>query len=213
MTEPGVTNVRGLPRHLLPQTARARFVAGVLLVSFALFAFAGSRIFTRGQHHAYDRGALPPPTVHLTTGVQYKLSVPGGPAALRAAGLLSDNNKPYCMRTINGSAAQQVPLEQTRDDDRTLNVFATFRSTVTGDFHITCQGITAVFVDDADNAGFDYAGLLVLVSTVLGVIGVGLTASGVLELYNERRPGTRTPGSGQASPPAAPASAADTSSN
>ena len=46
-----------------------------------------------------------------------------------------------------------------------------------------------MFVDDADSATADSAGLLVVVATVLGVLGVMAVASGGYALSNDRPAG------------------------
>ena len=163
--------VRGLRGNPAQQLA-----GGVVVLLLAIVLFAGSRLVAATQNHSYDKGATPSATYHLTVGKTYQLSSPTGDADLKSAGVL-DNL--VCVTT--NSAGVQTPLTSvaTLDDERDLRMFATFQAAATGDFAVTCTGISRVFVDDADDSAFDWAALLMLLAIAAAVVGVIGIASGV----------------------------------
>lgn len=203
------------PERPVRTSARLRFVVGGLVLSLGFVALAASNVTSRAQHHAYDAGAQPPASVHLTAGKHYQLSSPGGVQPLVNAGVLAANVNLTCVATpTGGGIAQLLTLQDASGDTRNLTVFASFTSSQTGDFHVQCPGVPKVFVDDADNAAFDWSGLLTVLASLLLVAGVGVFASGLLDLLDERRPlRAASAESAQESPADDPASAADTSSN
>ncbi|MCW2539149.1 MAG: hypothetical protein JWN95_874 [Frankiales bacterium] len=158
--------------------ARRRLVVGaaVLLLAFVLLAVA--RLAAGSQHHAYDgSGASPPSTYRLTAGKVYQLSSTDGPATLAAKGVIGSGVTLNCTGT-SSDGAQPLSIVATMDDARDLHVFATFQLTRSGDYHVSCQGVPKVFVDDADDAGSAWPSGIVVVTTVLAAIGVALAASG-----------------------------------
>jgi len=156
------------------------------LLLMALLCFAGSRLVAGGQRHAYNAGATPLPTYHLTAGTIYQLSSVGGVQALTQSGVLGSGLAPSCFSSSNGGPDSPIAITSTKDDARDLHVFATFSVESSGDFHIRCQGISEVFVDDADNVGFDLAALLMLLSTAFGVLGLAAAVSGGYGLSEDR---------------------------
>ncbi|MEO6703902.1 MAG: hypothetical protein ABI140_10240, partial [Jatrophihabitantaceae bacterium] len=145
------------------------------LMLLAVLAFAAGRLAASSQSHAYDPGASPPASFQLTNGKLYQLSAPGGVPALRKLGLLTDL---ACTWSTDGQQLTPLAIADTFTDDRDLLSFATFNSPVTGRVSITCTGVSKVFVDDADNAGFDRNAPLLLLSVLLGLIGVIVAVSG-----------------------------------
>jgi hypothetical protein len=164
----------------------ALLIAGVALLLLAMVVFGGSRVLAAGQRHAYDSRATPPATYRLTAGKDYQLSAPGGVAALTKAGLLVTGETVNCTSTDSAGVQRPLIIQSTKDDDRDLTEVATFQTDSTGTMHISCAGISKVFVDDADNAAADIAGSLMLLTIVLGVLGVLAAASGGYALSNER---------------------------
>jgi len=71
-----------------------------------------------------------------------------------------------------------MSLASTTDDDRDLNVFATWQAPASGEFGVGCLGLDRVFIDDAAGSGADVAGALVVLTAVLGFAGVALCCSG-----------------------------------
>jgi hypothetical protein len=146
----------------------------VLLV-LALVVFAGSRLLAAGQRHAYDPGASPPASYAVTAGTTYQLSAARSVAQLKAAGLLSDL---ACYTTSVTGEQNPLALSTVADDDRNLHLFATFIAPVTGSIRVSCTGIPAVFLDDADDAVPDRSAVLVLLSGGIGLLGVILACTG-----------------------------------
>jgi hypothetical protein len=163
------------PPRLRPS---ARLGVGVVVLLLGLVVFGGSRVVAAGERHAYDKGAVPPATYHLTAGKDYQLSAPGGVAALTKAGLLATGDALNCRATDSAGVETRLSIQSTKDDERSLTQFATFEATKTGSVHVSCAGLTRVFVDDADDAGSDVAGGLMVLSIVLAFIGVAAIASG-----------------------------------
>jgi len=154
----------------------ARLVAGLLLVLLALVVFAGSRLAADHQHHAYDPQPTPPQAYRLVAGATYQLSTPGGVAALRDAGVTTGSLS--CAYRGSDGIRRPMSLASTVDDDRDLNVFATWQAPAAGEFGVSCLGLDRVFIDDAAGSGTDVAGALVVLTTVLGFAGVALCCSG-----------------------------------
>ncbi len=180
----------GLPSDRPPEpeagrqrVAAARLGTGVLLLLLTVVLFAGSRLVAGNQQHSYDPGATPPPSSRLVAGRTYQLSSPAGVASLQKAGRLT---RLECYWSTDGQLMNPLTIEETLTDERDLQTFGTFIAPGTGPFQITCNGIDKVFVDDAGNSGADTAGLLMLLSIALGVLGVAATASGAYELSEVR---------------------------
>ena len=66
-------------------------------------------------------------------------------------------------------------------DRRILHEVGRFRAPFSGPAAISCAGIGRAFVDDADDAAFDTAGFLVVVTVTALFAGGALTLSGVYE--------------------------------
>lgn len=165
--------------------ARRRLVIGVAVLLLALVLLALARLAAASQHHAYDgSGAEPLSSYRLTAGKVYQLSSTDGPGPLTANGVIGSGVTLTCTGSAGGQSAGQDTGEQglsivaTMDDARDLHVFATFQVTRSGDYHVSCQGVPKVFVDDADNAGSGWPSGMVVLATVLAVVGVALAASG-----------------------------------
>ena len=158
-----------------------RSVAVVAIISGGLLlssiAFLGLwQIADDSQNHAYNRGAVPPTMVALTAGKQYQISTAGGPEALAARH--TNTLKDACTWTEGGSAPQTLALTPVASDSRSTHVVATFIAPASGDLHIACPVWGAVWVDDADDAPTDLAGLFLLLGVITLTSGVilGLSA-------------------------------------
>jgi hypothetical protein len=155
---------------------------GVVLILIAIVVYAASQFIAGRQRHAYDPGASPPSSYHLTAGKKYQLSSAGGVSELKKERVLSSVTTPVCNQAAATGKEVGLKLDSTNDDDRDLHVFAAFTATQTGDFHISCLRISDVFVDDADNSPSDFAGALLLLATLLGLIGAIAAVSGGYQL-------------------------------
>lgn len=150
-------------------------VGGALLLSS--FAFLGLwQIADDSQNHAYNPGAMPPTMVALTAGKQYQLSTADGPEALAAQH--RNTVRDACTWSEGGSAPQNLAVTPVASDSRSTHVVATFIAPASGDLHIACPVWGAVWVDDADDAPTDLAGLFLLLGVITLTSGVilGLTA-------------------------------------
>jgi hypothetical protein len=151
--------------------ARLGVLGGVLMAMAALFA-ACYRIAESSGSHSFDPGAQPPAVVRLTEGDMYQLSVPGGPAGLTKAG--ADPNAPRCTWSSAGVTSAVLAVQPLGADSKAIHAVATFVAPVTGRVRIDCANWGEVFVDDADGAGTDLAGIFVLAATCALTIGGAL---------------------------------------
>lgn len=158
--------------------AGRRLVAGVLLLVLAVLVWAGHVFVAAGGGHSWDAGSQPPATVHLTAGRNYTLSTSGGLGAL-VAGKASTEPSVRCTYSAAGRASTALPVQPLAYDARITHEIATFTSSVSGDVSVGCADVSAVFVDDADDASPDLAGVLVIVCAVFALGGVALTLSGL----------------------------------
>jgi hypothetical protein len=163
------------PGELGQRDALVRLAAGVALILLAVLVYALSRWLAAGQLHSYDPGASPPVTVRLIQGKQYQLSSPTGVATLRKRGVLDNLS---CFWSTDGDVQNQLAVQSTMTDDRDLRTFATVVAPSTGRLRISCAGIDKVFVDDAEDSNRDTSAGLVLLSALIGALGVPLAVSG-----------------------------------
>ena len=154
---------------------RQRGVLAVLLVGAAVLLAGLYRVADGTEHHSYNSGAVPPMTVKLTSGRTYEISVPGGRDALQRRGISTQLTQ--CSLTQGSSGQRVLKVTPVSADVRATHAVATFTSSVSGPVHIDCAGWGAVYVDDADDAGWDYAGLFLLLTTVCLTVAVALGVS------------------------------------
>ena len=141
---------------------------GLLLSSIAFLGLW--RIADDSQNHAYNPGAVPPTMVALTAGKQYQISTADGPEALAAQH--TNTLKDACTWSEGGSAPQTLAVTPIASDSRSTHVVATFVAPASGDLHIACPAWGAVWVDDADDAPTDLAGLFLLLGVITLTSGV-----------------------------------------
>jgi len=177
MTEANSARVSARTRGR-PLSAAVALGTGIILLLLAVVVFGASRLIANGQRHAYDPGATPPKTYRLTAGKTYQLSSTEGIARLTGRGLLGAGVTPSCFSSTPDGARQPLTIVSTKDDVRVLQVFATFQVPRSGVLAVHCDGISAVFVDDADDSSTDYAALLTMSTTLLGLLGVIAVMSG-----------------------------------
>jgi hypothetical protein len=68
-------------------------------------------------------------------------------------------------------------------DSKATDAIGTFAAPVTGDVHLDCIGWGAVFVDDADDAGGDLAGLFLVLCVIALTLGAALGLSALRLRY------------------------------
>lgn len=152
-------------------------VAVVALLAAALFGGL-YRVSDSLEKHSYNAGAVPPETVELTKGHQYEISVPGGRKALASRGILTSAGR--CTLTQGPAAPVSLTVTPISADLRPTNALATFESPISGRAHLDCGPWGAVYVDDADGSGWDFAGLFLVLAAICLTAGVAL---GVSALY------------------------------
>jgi hypothetical protein len=146
-------------------------VATGLIIAALLFG-ALYRIVSGTEHHAFSPGAVAPNSAHVTAGKNYMLSAPGGVKDLLARGV--DVGTPQCEWSVGGAGSQALTVTAAGASTKATNVVGTFVAPYTGNLHIDCLGWGQLFVDDADNAGGDAAGWLLLLTTITLAAGVVL---------------------------------------
>jgi hypothetical protein len=159
---------------LPPRRAQRGAVAVVLLVAGILLAGL-YRVTSGTERHAYSSNAVPPSTVHVTVGHTYLISVPGGVSALQDHDLNPSGLR--CEWSSGGSATQALSVQLYGPDSKATDAIGTFGAPVNGDIHLDCIGWGAVFVDDADHAGGDLAGLFLVLCILALTLGAALGLS------------------------------------
>lgn len=150
--------------------APGALAAAVLLSLAGLAWLAHLRVAVSGDH-SWDSGR-PSATVRVTAGRTYDVSSRDGLRLLVARQGTSDVRISCTFSTAAGRAGDLnvTPLAY---DERVLHRLATFVAPLNGDVAVACPDAGPVWVDSADDARFDTAGLLVLAT-------VGLTLAGGL---------------------------------
>lgn len=172
----------------LPPTGsrtNAKLPVGVVLVLLAITFLGMAKLVMGTQRHAYDPHATPPATYSVTAGRDYQLSSAKGVEALVKSGVVANGAQPNCLAIGEDGVQTPMQLESVRDDARDLHVFANWHSTITDQVHISCSGVPAVFIDDADDSPPDYGAPLTVLAAVLGAVGVVMVASGVYARLSE----------------------------
>ena len=162
---------------------RRRGVLAVVLLLAAVLFGGLYRVADGMEKHSYNAGAVPPQTVELTSGRQYEISVPGGRKALAKRGISA--SAADCSLTQDGGASVPLTVTPISADVRPTNALATFVSPVSGRVHLDCGPWGAVYVDDADDSGWDFAGLFLVLTAICLTCGLAL---GLSALYAARAP-------------------------
>ena len=150
------------------------FFAVVLVVAAALFAGL-YRVADGAEKHSYNSGAVPPTTVRLTQGHSYEISVPGGRDALANRGIATAQAQ--CSWSQEGRPDEVLNVTAISAGVRPTHAIATFVAPVSGQVHINCPEWGAVYVDDSDDSGWDYAGLFLVLTAICLTLGVALLLS------------------------------------
>lgn len=156
----------------------------VMLVVLGIGFVVLWRVAAGSEQHSYDRGAVPPAFVELTGGHSYAISIRGGVPTELTRGVSPDSLT--CTVSGSGVGTQRLTLATEQEGTKATDQIASFVSPVSGQVQVACPGLEAVFVDDADDAGFDYAGLLLWLGVLALVIGVPLGLSILRESVRPR---------------------------
>jgi hypothetical protein len=165
------------------RATRGTLAAVALLVGVTCAGLAW--VFSATESHAYTHGPAPQ-VVHLSSGRQYLLSVPGGYRALVKRANVLTPQCTYTPQPTDGAAATlPLAVEPFGADTKATNAVGSFVAPMTGDLRIECLGWGAVYVDDADDSSFDMSTLLVAVASVALFVAVGLGLSALRGLLAE----------------------------
>lgn len=163
---------------------RYRGVIAVVLLLAAVLLGGLYRVADGLEKHSYNAGAVPPDRVTLTQGRTYQISVPGGRKALAKRGITT--HAAQCSATLPSGDSQNLSVTPLSDDVRPTNTIATFVAPLSGSVHIDCGPWGAVYVDDADNAGWDYAGLFLLLTAICLTLAVALGLSALYARHGDQ---------------------------
>ena len=167
------------------QQSAAGLASGVVLLLCALTCFGLAKLVASTQRHSYDPHATPPATYSVTAGKTYQLATSGGVAPLVHAGVIGGQTQLSCLSTSEDGVQTGLQLDSVKDDARDLHVFATWRALTTDRVHISCSGVPAVFLDNADDSPPDYSALMIVLATVLGTTGIISLAAGAYRRSSE----------------------------
>lgn len=159
------------PRPTISRVA----LAGPLLVLVGLACWALYVKQSRSQPHAYSHGANPPSYVRLLAGQTYWISVRGGVARVAELGI--DPTALHCTAARTGETPGAVQLVTETSDTKENDRIASFVSTVSGQVQIRCDGIGAVYVDNAADAPYDWSGFWLVLTSITLAVGLPLTLS------------------------------------
>jgi hypothetical protein len=142
------------------------------LASWALYVNqAGS------ERHSYSRGANPPTYVRLVAGNSYSIAIHGG--VDREVQLGVDPSTLLCTAALPNQSPGALDVVTEQQDSKATDRIATFVSAISGSVQIQCNGIGAVYVDDAADAPFDVSGVWLVLASLALLIGLPLTLSGL----------------------------------
>jgi hypothetical protein len=157
-----------------------RLTAGAVLIVLGLLCWALYVRQAGHERHAYARGAAPPTYVHLTAGKTYRIAIHGGVS--RELELHVSPSALSCTAARPGEAPGALsvtsePAPSSGEDAKTTDQIATFLSQITGPVHVECQTLGAVYVDNADDAAYDWSGVWLVLASIALAVGLPLALS------------------------------------
>lgn len=161
-----------------------RTAAGVVLLVIGAGLWLAYRLLAGTEPHSYAQGVAPA-SVRLTAGQTYSLAIRGGMPAAQRLGIPPTALR--CAASGPGIGVRPLTLRPEAADTKAINQIATFVAPVTGRVHVSCAGLTGVFVDDAADAPPDHAGLALLLATIALTLGVPLALSALRSSRRSRR--------------------------
>jgi hypothetical protein len=158
-----------------PRPAAVRsLIAGTVLVLAGLLSWALYAVQSGREAHSYTAGQNPPAYVRLTPGHTYSISIPGGLDRLTQLGV--QPTALQCTAAAPGQVGGSLPVTAETNTKATDRI-ASFQSSLDGNVHIECARVGAVYVDDAADAGFDWSGTWLVLTSIALAIGIPLTLS------------------------------------
>ncbi len=165
-----------------PRGAKVLAWVGLFLVVAGALVLIGRYLTAHYERHSYLDGQPPPRYVTVRAGHSYWISVPGGVKYEQELG-----QPPQALQcSIQQPNGPDITLEVTREsnDTKMINTIASFRSPVSGRAHVSCVGLSDIYLDDTSG---DPSGVLLVLGTVLLTVGVPLLLSGVRTVSSARR--------------------------
>jgi hypothetical protein len=160
-----------------PRPAAVRsLLAGAVLMLVGLAAWALYAVQSGREAHAYTAGQDPPAYVRLIPGHTYSISIPGGLNRLPELGV--QPTALQCTAAAPGQVGGSLAVAAEQNTKATDRI-ASFQSRLDGKVHIECARVGAVFVDDAADAGFDWSGAWIVLTSIALAVGIPLTLSGL----------------------------------
>jgi hypothetical protein len=160
-----------------PATPRA-LIAGTLLVLAGLgFWVLYVQRSGGAEQHSYDRAGRPPSYVRLLAGQTYSIAIHGGVNREIRLGL--DPSALQCSAARPGQTPGALNLTNENKDTKAINQIASFVSGITGAVQVRCAGIGAVYVDDAEDAAYDWSGVWIVLASLALAAGLPLALSGL----------------------------------
>jgi hypothetical protein len=163
-----------IERHGSPARTGA---AAAMLIVLGVLAWGGYRLAAGTENHAYSPNPVPPASVLVSRGHTYDLAYPGGVDALSAQGI--DTQSLQCQWSPAGGPKQALAVMALGSGSTARNTVATFVAPASGPIHVACDGIGAMFVDDARDAGSDRSGWFLIAASVALTLGLPLALSAV----------------------------------
>ena len=155
-------------------TRTAAGAAAAALVVLGLGAWLLYRLLAGTEPHSYGLGVAPT-DVELVAGHSYALAVRGGVGVEQVTGVTPKNLRCTATSARTGTTPLTVAPEAT--DTKAINQIGSFVAPLSGRVRVACAGLGEVFVDDASDAGTDYAGVSLLLAVALLGVGVPLALS------------------------------------
>jgi hypothetical protein len=159
-----------------PTLPRA-LVAGTIVVIAGLAVWALYVMQANRESHSYSRGGVAPATVQLKAGTTYGIAIRGGVGREIALGLNPATLQ--CTATEQGHAPGPLQVNAESQDTKATDRIGSFVADFKGRVHVACTGIRAVYIDNAEDAGFDWSGVWLVLASILLAVGLPLVLSGL----------------------------------
>ncbi len=161
----------------LAQSRKAAIAAILLILGIGFGAVA--RLAASAEQTSYFGRSSAPQFAQVTEGRTYLLSVHGGVNALTDQGL-NAASLACSYLTPSNNTLQSLKLTAEAADTKATNAVASFLAPLTGAIRVQCPSYAgAVYLDGADNAPFDLAGLYLLlcIGSLFGAVVFGVSAA------------------------------------
>jgi hypothetical protein len=167
------------------RAAPTRAIAAVVALLLGLVCLAGWRVIGGSQNLPFDSGATPPSSVEVTRDHTYSIAVAGGVGALLAHHVPTRvvdgqdvvNLECTWAPAASPGAGQPLTVSDEATGSKAENTVGHFVAPLSGRVRVFCDGWGAVFVPDSDDRSHDWAGLSLLLATILLTVGAALALS------------------------------------